>query len=71
MNKRGICYSQINDSWVSGGSDHLMSLNMLVEFGEAFDFSGADFRQWCDQVGFKRFEVIHLAGPCSAVVAYK
>ena len=49
----------------------LMSLNMLVEFGEAFDFSGADFRQWCSQVGFKRFEVIHLAGPCSAAVAYK
>jgi len=49
----------------------LMSLNMLIEFGEAFDFSGADFRQWCSQVGFKRFEVIHLAGPCSAAVAYK
>src|SRR6266540_759330 len=49
----------------------LMSLNMLIEFGEAFDFSGADFRQWCSQVGFRRFEVIHLAGPCSAAVAYK
>ena len=49
----------------------LMSLNMLIEFGEAFDFSGADFRQWCSQVGFRRFEFIHLAGPCSAAVAYK
>jgi hypothetical protein len=49
----------------------LMSLNMLVEFGDAFDFSGADFRQWCGQVGFKRFEVIHLAGPSSAAIAYK
>src|SRR6266853_1674442 len=27
----------------------LMSLNMLIEFGEAFDFSGADFREWCNQ----------------------
>lgn len=49
----------------------LMSLNMLVEFGDAFDYSGADFRQWCGEVGFKRFEVIHLAGPSSAAVAYK
>jgi hypothetical protein len=49
----------------------LMSLNMLIEFGEAFDFSGADFRKWCREAGFRRFEVIHLAGPSSAAVAYK
>jgi hypothetical protein len=49
----------------------LMSLNMLIEFGDAFDYSGADFRTWCGEVGFKRFEVIHLAGPSSAAVAYK
>jgi hypothetical protein len=49
----------------------LMSLNMLIEFGDAFDFTGADFRHWCGQAGFRRFEVIHLSGPCSAAVAYK
>ena len=49
----------------------LMSLNMLIEFGDAFDYSGADFRKWCSDVGFKRFEVIHLAGASSAAVAYK
>jgi hypothetical protein len=49
----------------------LMSLNMLIEFGDAFDYSGADFRRWCSEAGFKRFEVIHLAGPSSAAVAYK
>lgn len=49
----------------------LMSLNMLIEFGDAFDYSGADFRQWCGQVGFRRFEVIPLSGPSSAAVAYK
>lgn len=49
----------------------LMSLNMLIEFGDAFDFSFADFRKWCGEVGFKRFEVIHLAGASSAAVAYK
>jgi predicted O-methyltransferase YrrM len=49
----------------------LMSLNMLIEFGDAFDYSGADFRKWCEEVGFKRFEVIHLAGASSAAIAYK
>jgi SAM-dependent methyltransferase len=49
----------------------LMSLNMLIEFGDAFDFSGADFRAWCTEAGFKRFEVLHLAGPASAAIAYK
>src|SRR5262245_40721281 len=29
----------------------LMSLNMLIEFGDAFDYTGADFRQWCSEVG--------------------
>lgn len=49
----------------------LMSLNMLIEFGDAFDYSGADFRGWCGEAGFKRFEVLHLAGPSSAAIAYK
>jgi len=49
----------------------LMSLNMLIEFGEAFDYSGADFRKWCGEAGFKRFDVLHLAGPSSAAIAYK
>jgi hypothetical protein len=49
----------------------LMSLNMLIEFGDAFDYSGADFRGWCSEVGFQRFEVIHLAGASSAAIAYK
>ncbi|MEO5936341.1 MAG: methyltransferase [Terriglobales bacterium] len=49
----------------------LMSLNMLVEFGDAFDYSGADFFKWCGEAGFQRFEVLHLAGPSSAAIAYK
>lgn len=49
----------------------LMSLNMLIEFGDAFDYTAADFRKWCGEVGFKRFETIHLNGAHSAVVAYK
>jgi hypothetical protein len=49
----------------------LMSLNMLIEFGDAFDYSAADFRDWCREAGFQRFDVIHLMGPSSAAVAYK
>lgn len=49
----------------------LMSLNMLIEFGDAFDYTGADFRTWCGEVGFRRFELVPLAGPTSAAVAYK
>lgn len=49
----------------------LMSLNMLIEFGDAADYTGADFREWCGEVGFKRFEIIPLAGTSSAAVAYK
>jgi hypothetical protein len=49
----------------------MMSLNMLIEFGDAFDFSGADFDGWCKEAGFKRTEVLPLAGPASAAIAYK
>jgi hypothetical protein len=49
----------------------MMSLNMLIEFGDAFDFTAADFARWCREAGFRRFEVIPLGGPASAGVAYK
>ena len=49
----------------------LMSLNMLIEFGDAFDFTGADFTGWCKEAGFKETEIVPLAGPTSAAIAYK
>lgn len=49
----------------------LMSLNMLIEFGDAFDYTFADFQTWCRAAGFTRFDVISLAGPTSAAIAYK
>ena len=49
----------------------LMSLNMLIEFGDAFDYTGADFRTWCTEAGFARCEVLPLGGPASAAIAYK
>jgi hypothetical protein len=49
----------------------LMSLNMLIEFGDAFDYTGADFRGWCEEAGFRRVEVLPLGGPASAGIAFK
>jgi cyclopropane fatty-acyl-phospholipid synthase-like methyltransferase len=49
----------------------LMSLNMLIEFGDGFDYTGADFAGWCSEVGFRRVEIKPLAGPASAGIAYK
>ena len=49
----------------------LMSLNMLIEFGDAFDYSASDFAGWCREVGFREFAVIPLTGPFSAAIAYK
>jgi predicted O-methyltransferase YrrM len=49
----------------------LMSLNMLIEFGDAFDYTGADFAGWCRNVGFQEVEVVPLTGPASAGIAYK
>jgi len=49
----------------------MMSLNMLIEFGDAFDFTGRDFEAWCRSVGFRKVDIIPLAGPASAAIAYK
>jgi hypothetical protein len=61
----------IDDARRANAFGLLMSLNMLIEFGDASDYTGADFRAWCGKVGFTRFEIIPLAGPASAAVAYK
>lgn len=49
----------------------LMSLNMLIENGDAFDYTMNDFQRWAQAAGFKRTELIPLAGPTSAAVAHK
>jgi hypothetical protein len=49
----------------------LMSLNMLLETESGFDYTGADFRRWCSEIGFQRVEILPLVGPASAAIAYK
>ena len=61
----------IDDARRSHAFGLLMSLNMLIEFGDAFDFSAADFQGWCREVGFRDFKTIALNDSHSAAVAYK
>jgi O-methyltransferase domain/Dimerisation domain len=49
----------------------LMSLNMLIETQEGFDYTGADCQQWMTEAGFSRTYVEPLTGPDSMVVAIK
>ena len=49
----------------------LMSLNMLIETPGGFDYTHADFRRWALEAGFRATTKISLAGPASAIVAYK
>jgi predicted O-methyltransferase YrrM len=61
----------IDDARRSNVFGLLMSLNMLIEFGDAFDFTGADFAAWCKHVGFSETQTMPLAGPTSAAIAFK
>lgn len=49
----------------------MMSLNMLIETSDGFDYTFADFERWAKEAGFSRTALIPLAGPTSAAVAYK
>jgi len=49
----------------------LMSLNMLIETPEGFDYTGADCQEWMLEVGFRDTRVEHLIGPDSMVVGIK
>ena len=49
----------------------MMSLNMLIEFGDAFDYTAADFQKWCREVGFRHFETVRLSPSHAAAAAFK
>lgn len=49
----------------------MMSLNMLIETGTGFDYTFSDFNKWAKIVGFKSTNLLHLAGPTSAAIAFK
>ena len=61
----------IDDARRENAFGMFVSLNMLIETGDGFDYTGADFTRWSKDAGFSRTEVIPLVGPTSAAVAYK
>jgi hypothetical protein len=66
-----IIENLIDDARRENAFGLMMSLNMLIEFGDAFDFTGSDFAGWCREVGFREVEIVPLTGPSSAGIAYK
>ena len=61
----------IDDNRSENAFGLLMSLNMLIETSEGYDFSAADFSILAKEVGFQKVSIIKLTGPTSAVIAYK
>jgi hypothetical protein len=49
----------------------MMSLNMLIENGDGFDYSQDDFDKWAKAAGFRKIDSLPLGGPTSAAIAYK
>ena len=49
----------------------MMSLNMLIETTEGYDFTAADFNEWATEAGFDKTSVMSLTGPSSAAIAIK
>jgi hypothetical protein len=63
--------SIIDDDRSSNIFGLLMSLNMLIETTEGFDYTGADCCSWMKEVGFRETRVQHLVGPDSMVIGVK
>lgn len=49
----------------------MMSLQMLMETSDGFDFTVADFSVWASEIGFTQISAMPLTGSTSAVIAIK
>jgi len=49
----------------------LMSLNMLIETDQGFDYTFRDFEEWVTEAGFSKTDLLPLTGPTSAAIAIK
>lgn len=61
----------IDDDRSTNAFGLMMSLNMLIETPEGFDYTGADCIGWMKQAGFRDTHVEHLVGPDSMVIGIK
>ena len=58
-----IIENLIDDARRENAFGLMMSRNMLIEFGDAFDFTGSDFAGWCREAGFKDVDILPLPAP--------
>ncbi|HEY5225360.1 MAG TPA: methyltransferase, partial [Methylovirgula sp.] len=61
----------IDDARRENAMGLLMSLNMLIETPDGYDYTFAQFESWCRAAGFRSTEKIPLTGGASAAVAWK
>lgn len=74
LSQGGACIvyeSIIDDGRSENAFGLLMSLNMLIETSDGFDYTGADCSEWMKQAGFRETRLEHLAGPDSMVIGIK
>lgn len=63
--------SIIDDDRSANAFGLLMSLDMLIETPDVFDYTAADCSGWMEQAGFRQTRLEHLIGPDSMVVGIK
>ena len=63
--------SIIDDDRSANAFGLLMSLNMLIETADGFDYTGADCSGWMKEAGFRETRVEHLTGSDSMVIGIK
>ncbi len=61
----------IDDNRSKNAFGLLMSLNMLIETSEGYDFTATDFSELAKEAGFAQISVLPLTGPTSAAIAIK
>ena len=61
----------IDDNRSENAFGLLMSLNMLIETTEGYDFTVSDFNKLAKEAGFTKMDIMPLAGPSSAAIAIK
>ena len=63
--------SIIDDDRSDNAFGLLMSLNMLIETSDGFNYTGADCSRWMKEAGFSETRVERLIGPDSMVIGIK
>lgn len=66
-----VCDAIIDDDRRHNVFGLMLSLHMVLETAEGFDYTVADIRQWLGETGFRQVRVEPLAGPTSVAIGIK